>query len=103
MISIGDKIRAIMRMNIRAHLPNRLSQDFRTLPILVTLETARGLPANCQHSTTAQELFEILDKRTDLNGAVLEQFREELRFAKQARISNVEMSEDLLEKLGFFV
>lgn len=92
-----------MRMNIRAHSPKKLSQDFRTLPILVTLETARGLPANCQHSTTAQEWFEILDKRTDLNATILEQFREELRFSQQARITNVEMSEELLEALGFFV
>ncbi len=94
---------ATMRMNLRAHLPKKYSQDFRTLPILVTLETARGLPANCQHSTTAQELLEVLDKRTDLNGAILDRFREELRFAQQAKLSNVEMSEELLEKLGFFV
>jgi hypothetical protein len=92
-----------MRMNIRAHLPKRLSQDFRSLPILVTIETARGLPANYQHSTTAHELLELLDKRTDLNGAVLDQFREELRFSQQAKLSNVEMSEELLETLGFFV
>lgn len=103
MLVSGDKIMAIMRMNIRADLPNRLPQDFRTLPITVTLETARGLAGKHQRSTTTQELLEILDKRTDLNGAVLDQFREELRFSRQAKLSDVEMSEELLETLGFFV
>lgn len=99
----GGKIVPTMRMNIRARLPKHLSQDFRSLPIFVTIETARGLPAHYQHSTTAQELLEILDKRTDLNAAVLDRFREELRFAQQAKLTDVEMSEELLEKLGFFV
>jgi hypothetical protein len=94
---------AIMRMNIQADLEKRLPQDFRTLPIMVTLETARGLPAKFEHPLTAQELLEILDKRTDLNGAVLDNFREELRFSRRARLCNVEMSEELLETLGFFV
>lgn len=92
-----------MKMNIRASLPKQFSQDFRNLPLFVTFETARGLPANCQHSTTAKELLDLLDKRTDLNAAVLERFREELRFTSQAKLCNVEISEDLLEKIGFFV
>ena len=90
-------------MNIRARAPRQLSQDFRTLPLFVTIETARGLAANYQHSTTAQELLDLLDKRTDLNAAVLDRFREELRFSQQAKLSDVEMSEELLEKLGFFI
>ena len=94
---------ATMRMNIQARLPKRLSQDFRGLPLFVTIETARGIRANYQHSTTAQELLDLLDKRTDLNAAVLDRFREELRFAQSAKLSDIEMSEDLLETLGFFV
>lgn len=45
----------------------------------------------------------MLDKRTDLNAADLDRFRKELRFAKQAKLTNVEMSEELLGSLGFFV
>lgn len=92
-----------MRMNIKARIPAQLSNDFRSLPLFLTVETARGLPAHYQHSIAAQELFELLDKRTDLNAAVLDRFREELRFARQAKLSDVELSEDLLEKIGFFV
>lgn len=92
-----------MRMNIRARLPKQLSHDFRNLPLFVTIETARGLPANYQHSTTAQALLDMLDKRTDLNAADLDRFKEELRFAQQAKLTDVEMSEELLEAIGFFV
>ncbi|HEX3941939.1 MAG TPA: hypothetical protein VHX11_10700 [Acidobacteriaceae bacterium] len=84
-------------------MPKRYSHDFRGLPLFITLETARGLRAHSQHSTTAQELLDLLDKRTDLNAAVLDRFREELRFAQSAKLSDVEMSEDVLEKIGFFV
>lgn len=90
-------------MNIRARIPKQISRDFRKLPLFVTIETARGLPANFQHSTTAQALVDLLDKRTDLNSAAIERFCDELRFTSQARLRDVEMSEDLLEKIGFFV
>ena len=92
-----------MRMNIRARMPKQFSQDYRTVPLFVTLETARGLRANYQRSTTAQELLEMLDKRTDLNSADLDRFRQELRLAKDAKLTDVEMSEELLGSLGFFV
>ncbi len=102
-VSLRCQDHATMRMNIQARLPKRLSHDFRGLPLFVTIETARGIRANYQHSTTAQELLDLLDKRTDLNAAVLDRFREELRFAQIAKLSDVEMSEDLLETMGFFV
>jgi hypothetical protein len=90
-------------MNICARLPKQISQDFRTLPLFVTLETARGLRANYQRSTTAQELLDMLDKKTDLNAAELDRFRQELKMAKDAKLRDVEMSEELLGSLGFFV
>lgn len=92
-----------MRMNVRARASRQLSQDYRTLPLFVTIETARGLPANYQHSMTAQALLDLLDKRTELNADVLGRFREELRLSQQAKLTDVEMSEELLEDIGFFI
>jgi hypothetical protein len=92
-----------MRVNIRARLPQQNGSDFRTLPVAVTIETARGLKANYQHATTAAELLLLLDKRTDLNAAVLDRFREELKFTHAAKLSNIEMSEEVLDDIGFFV
>ncbi|HTZ57492.1 MAG TPA: hypothetical protein VMB49_05315 [Acidobacteriaceae bacterium] len=97
------KIVTIMRVNIRARLPHQQASDFRTLPLAVTIENSRGMKANYQHATTAAELLHLLDKRTDLNAAVLDRFREELKFTHAAKLSDVEMSDDVLEQIGFFV
>jgi hypothetical protein len=98
-----DNIVTIMRVNIRARLPHQQASDFRTLPVAVTIENSRGIKANYQHATTAAELLHLLDKRTDLNAAVLDRFREELKFTHAAKLSDIEMSEEVLEQIGFFV
>ena len=98
-----DKIETIMRVNIKARLPHQQASDFRTLPVAVTIENSRGLRANYQHATTAAELLYMLDKRTDLNAAVIDRFREELKFTHAAKLSDIELSEEVLEQIGFFV
>ena len=92
-----------MRVNIRARSPHQQASDFRTLPLSVTIENSRGLKANYQHATTAAELLHLLDKRTDLNAAVLDRFREELKFTHTAKLSDIEMSDEVLEAIGFFI
>jgi hypothetical protein len=98
-----DNIVSNMRVNIRARMPHQQASDFRTLPVAVTIENSRGLKANYQHATTAAELLHLLDKRTDLNAAVLDRFREELKFTKAAKLSDIEMSDEVLEAIGFFI
>ena len=53
--------------------------------------------------TPTGKLLHLLDKRTDLNAAVLDRFREELKFTHAAKLSDIEMSEEVLEQIGFFV
>jgi hypothetical protein len=101
--SARDNIVSIMRVNIRARSPHPQASDFRTLPLAVTIENSRGIKANYQHATTAAELLHLLDKRTDLNAAVLDRFREELKFTHTAKLSDIEMSDEVLEAIGFFV
>ncbi len=98
-----DNIVSNMRVNIRARLPHQQASDFRTLPLAVTIENSRGVKANYQHATTAAELLHLLDKRTDLNAAVLDRFREELKFTHAAKLSDIEMSDEVLEAIGFFI
>ena len=92
-----------MRVNIRARSPHQQASDFRSLPLSVTIENSRGVKANYQHATTAAELLHLLDKRTDLNAAVLDRFREELKFTHVAKLSDIEMSDEVLEAIGFFI
>jgi hypothetical protein len=92
-----------MRVNIKARLQHKQASDLRTLPLAVTIENSRGIKANYQHATTTAELLHLLDKRTDLNAATIDRFREELKFTHAAKLSDIEMSEDVLEAIGFFV
>jgi hypothetical protein len=101
-LKLHDKIVSIMRVNIRASLPHQQTSDFRTRPVAVTIENSRGLKANYQHATTAAELLRLLDKRTDLDAGVLQRFQEELKFTHAAKLSDIEVSEEVLEEIGFF-
>src|ERR1700747_3542234 len=50
-----------MRVNIKARIPMHLYQEFHSLPLVLTIETAHGLAARCEHRTTAAQLMWTLD------------------------------------------
>ena len=56
-----------MRVNIKARIPMHLYQEFHSLPLVLTIETAHGLAARCEHRTTAAQLMWTLDQKTDIN------------------------------------
>src|SRR5271170_8041097 len=92
-----------MRVNIKARIPMHLYQEFHTLPLLLTIETAHGLSARCEHRTTAAELMWTLDQKTDINSGLLDRFRQKLRLIEEAHLSDVEVSDEVLDMFGFFV
>src|ERR1700679_494267 len=68
-----------MRVNIKARIPMHLYQEFHSLPLVLTIKTAHGLAARCEHRTTAAELMWALDQKTDINSGLLDRFRQKLR------------------------
>ena len=92
-----------MRVNIKARIPMHLYQEFHTLPLLLTIETAHGLAARCEHRTTAAELMWTLDQKTDINSGLLDRFRQKLRLIEEANLSDVEVSDEVLDMFGFFL
>jgi hypothetical protein len=92
-----------MRDNIKARIPMHLYQEFHTLPLVLTIETAHGLAARCEHRTTAAELMWTLDQKTDINSGLLDRFRQKLRLIEEAHLSDVEVSDEVLDMFGFFV
>jgi hypothetical protein len=92
-----------MRVNIKARIPMHLYQEFHTLPLLLTIETAHGLSARCEHRTTAAELMWTLDQKTDINAGLLDRFRQKLRLIEEANLTDVEVSDEVLDKFGFFL
>ncbi len=92
-----------MRVNIKAHIPMHLYQEFNSLPLLLTIETAHGVPASCEYQTTAADLIWTLDQKTDIQASVLQQFRNKLRKIEEADLNDVELSDEVLDIFGFFV
>jgi hypothetical protein len=92
-----------MRVNIKARIPMHLYQEFHSLPLVLTIETAHGLAARCEHQTTAAELMWTLDQKTNINSGVLDRFRQKLRLIEEANLSDVEVSDEVLDKFGFFL
>jgi hypothetical protein len=92
-----------MRVNITARIPMHLYQEFQTLPLVLTIHTAHGLAACCEHRTTAAELMWTLDQKTDIKADLLEGVRRKLRLIEEANLSDVELSDEVLDMFGFFL
>jgi hypothetical protein len=92
-----------MRVNIKARIPMHLYQEFHTLPLVLTIETAHGLAARCEHRTTAAQLMWTLDQKTDINSGLLDRFRQKLRLIEEANLTDVEVSDEVLDMFGFFL
>jgi hypothetical protein len=91
-----------MRVNIKARIPIHLYQEFHSLPLVLTIETAQGMAARCEHRTTAAQLLWTLDQKTNINAGLLDRFRQKLRLIEEARLQNVEVSDEVLGTFGFF-
>src|SRR6202021_1383055 len=92
-----------MRVNIKARIPMHLYQEFHTLPLVLTIETAHGQAARCEHRTTAAQLMWTLDQKTDINSGLLDRFRQKLRLIEEANLTDVEVSDEVLDMFGFFL
>ena len=92
-----------MRVNIKARIPMHVYQEFHSLPLVLTIETAHGLAARCEHRTTAADLMWTLDQKTDINAGLLDRFRQKLRLIEEANLSDVELSDEVLNMFGFFL
>jgi hypothetical protein len=92
-----------MRVNLKARIPMHLYQEFHSLPLVLTIETAHGLAARCEHRTTAAELMWTLDQKTNINTGLLDRFRQKLRLIEEANLSDVEVSDEVLDMFGFFL
>ena len=91
-----------MRVNIKARIPMHLYQEFHRLPLVLTIEKARGMGARCEHRTTASELMWTLDQKTDINSGLLDRFQQKLRQIEEANLTDVEVSDEVLGMFGFF-
>jgi hypothetical protein len=72
-------------------------------PVLLTIRSVHWLWSHAEHRTTAPDLLTLLRRRTDVNALALDRFQNELSKGQSARLADVELNDEVLERLGFFL
>ena len=92
-----------MRMNISTW-PSRPSASWAgPVPLTLTIRPACGIPGDYECSIDSAALLRLLRRQTDLPSYVLEGFEAKLRLPIGARLSGVELSDSVLNDIGYFI
>ena len=92
-----------MRVNLTTQTTNPPDSRALTIPISLTIRSACGVSGDYVYSTDSVALLRMLDNETDLPLSVLLRFDSEIRRSVKARLLGVELSERLLENIGYFI
>ena len=73
------------------------------VPLSVTIKPANNVQGSFEYKTDFEALLQMLKRTTDLSGYVLETFRSELEISTQGRIRAVNLKEEVLQEIGYFI
>ncbi len=90
-----------MRMNLIAQHPATSEESAAT--ILLTIRPSCGIPGDYQFKTTSASLMLMLHKKTELSFDALSRFEGEVCSYPCARLIAVEMSDEILTEIGYFI
>jgi hypothetical protein len=94
---------ARMRMNLITQAVYPYEPGRGTFQVSLTIRPACGLPGEYQYPTDSASLLRLLHKQTDLPESVLERFEGNLTLCRSAKLLGVELSDQVLTKIGYFV
>jgi hypothetical protein len=89
-------------MNLSAHAFSAHNSDLTENRISLTIRPAASLPGNYSFVTSMDSLRRLL-RRTDLPSTVLEKFEMGIYNPKGASLPAVELSENILTQIGYFI
>ena len=92
-----------MRMNLITQALNPIQSGQGSFQVSLTLRPACGLPGEYQFPTDSVSLLRMLRQQTDLPSSVIECFEGSLSASRSAKLLGVELSEQVLTKIGYFV
>ena len=92
-----------MRVNLITKTSRQPRPAFGTVPLSLTIRPACGLPGDYEFSTDSTELLRMLHRQTDLPDSVLRRFEESLFASPSTKLMGVELSEQVLTEIGYFV
>jgi hypothetical protein len=74
-----------------------------TISLSLMLKPACGLPGDYEYPTDSAALIRMLRAQTDLPCTVLQHFEDDIRAGYNPRLLGVELNDNLLEKIGYFI
>lgn len=92
-----------MRVNLIAHPATPVAVGVATIPVTLTIRPACGLPGDFLYPTDSATLLRMLRQKTDLASSVLDRFKGELQVSSRAKLLGVELSDQLLTEIGYFI
>jgi hypothetical protein len=92
-----------MRVNLIAHVSSAATPVAGSFPVSLTIKPACGLPGTYEYKTDSTALLAMLHRKTDLNGSVLSEFKRNLQTSSQVRLLGVDLRDQALEEIGYFV
>jgi hypothetical protein len=92
-----------MRVNLITQALTPFQSSREPFQVSLTIRPACGLPGEYQFPTDSTSLMRMLHQQTDLPASVLQKFEASLSVTQNARLLGVELSEQVLTKIGYFV
>jgi len=92
-----------MRVNLITHTSDRPKSSKGKIPLSLTIRPACGLPGDYEFPIDSEVLMRLLRKETSLRATVLARFEDKLSTPIGARLLDVELSESVLTRIGYFI
>ena len=93
-----------MRVNLFAKSTLPLSSNgHSSIPLSITIKPSCGVPGDYEYPTDSSTLLKMLRQNTDLNAFILERFDGDLHRSPSVRLLGVDLKDDALEKVGYFI
>ena len=92
-----------MRVNLITKPLGPCSANARMVPLSLTIRPACGLPGDYSVPTDSDALLRLLRRSTDLSSTVLKRFEDELHRLPSARLLGVDLSDNALTDIGYFI
>ena len=92
-----------MRFNLVTQPSAQTPGNPGALPLSLTLRPSCGIPGDYTFPTDSGSLLRLLRSATDLPDAVVWKFLEEACAKAKARLLGVELSDETLRGIGFFL
>jgi hypothetical protein len=92
-----------MRVNLITRPSHHAAVGAGSIPLSLTIRPSCGLPGDYECPTDSGALVQMLRKHTDLPASVIQDFQLSLHSPVGARLLGVDLSDDALTKIGYFI